>query len=67
MKCNQHPEKEAIAVCVSCKKFLCEDCKIKVNGRNYCKQCSDELCEVQKEYEPNDFESYVKNFIFKTI
>ena len=63
MKCNNHPDKEAIAVCVSCKEFLCEDCKVKVNGRNYCKKCSDELCEVQKEYEPNVFESYVKNFI----
>jgi hypothetical protein len=65
MKCNQHLDKEAIAVCVSCKKFLCEDCKIKLNGRNYCNQCANELRnKKQEEYKPENFESYVKDFIY---
>lgn len=39
MKCFYHAEEEAIVVCVSCKKPLCEDCRVKLNDRNYCDEC----------------------------
>lgn len=61
MKCERHPNNDIIGICVSCKKVLCEDCRIKLNGRNYCKQCADDL--RSEEYEHDDFESYVKGFL----
>lgn len=43
MKCENHPEREAIAVCVNCQKGLCEDCKIELDGKNYCRECYNKL------------------------
>ena len=63
MKCNQHPENDVIAVCVNCSNFLCEDCKIKLNGRNYCKKCANERIAEDVDNKPENFENYIRGFI----
>lgn len=40
VNCTFHPNEEAIVVCVNCHKPLCETCRVKVNGRNYCSECA---------------------------
>ncbi len=43
MKCENHPDKEGVAACVSCGKILCADCRLKLVGKNYCQECADDL------------------------
>lgn len=43
MNCENHPDKEGVAACVSCGKVLCEDCRLKLAGKNYCQECADAL------------------------
>lgn len=43
MKCDKHPEKEAIAVCVNCGKGICEGCRLHLGGKNYCQECADTI------------------------
>jgi uncharacterized membrane protein len=42
MACAFHPEKEGIAVCASCGKELCEECKKEVGGKVYCPEHAEE-------------------------
>lgn len=39
MKCSYHQDKEAIAACTECGRFICEECKIDINGKAVCKVC----------------------------
>lgn len=39
MKCVNHPEKDAVAMCVSCGVGLCSDCRKVVRGAGYCDDC----------------------------
>jgi hypothetical protein len=40
MKCINHPEKDAVAMCVSCGVGLCADCrKREPGGATYCEEC----------------------------
>lgn len=50
MKCYEHPERDAIAVCVGCGKSLCDECRIFLAGKNYCRECADRL--VSKSQRP---------------
>ncbi len=38
MVCAFHPEREGVAVCASCGKELCEECKKEVAGKVYCSE-----------------------------
>jgi len=40
MKCDHHPEMDAISTCAYCGRGICEDCKIRVNDLLYCKECA---------------------------
>jgi len=40
MKCINHPEKDAVAMCVSCGIGLCADCRKRENGKTYCEECA---------------------------
>ncbi|MEM2900184.1 MAG: hypothetical protein QXT63_05280 [Thermoplasmata archaeon] len=51
MKCYFHEEKEAIGVCVSCGKGLCDDCKIEFDGKLHCKACVEKKSISQKRHE----------------
>ena len=39
MRCVNHPEKDAIAMCVSCGVGLCSDCRKVVRGATFCADC----------------------------
>lgn len=40
MKCANHPEIDAVGVCIGCGKNICEICKVSFRGEIYCKQCT---------------------------
>jgi|Deesub1362A_J573_1020465.scaffolds.fasta_scaffold00988_12 uncharacterized membrane protein len=42
MACAFHPEREGVAVCASCEKELCEECKKEVGGKVYCPEHAEE-------------------------
>jgi len=37
--CANHPRREAIGICVACRKQVCGECTTKVDGINYCVSC----------------------------
>ena len=39
MKCFYHSNNEAIGICTSCGKSVCEECGIQVRGRMICREC----------------------------
>lgn len=43
MKCEKHPEKEAIATCSECGRGVCKNCKIELIGENFCQECADRI------------------------
>ena len=38
MKCNNHKESDAIAVCTFCGRGLCSECAHEIQGKMYCKE-----------------------------
>ena len=42
MKCYNHPDREAVGVCVGCGKAVCQECAVEVDGKIYCKDCAAE-------------------------
>ena len=37
MKCYNHPERDAVGVCVGCgKAAVCKECAVEVDGKIYC-------------------------------
>ena len=43
MKCNYHPEIDAIGTCVYCGRMLCSECALQLAGRTYCQPCADRI------------------------
>ncbi|MEC7521232.1 MAG: B-box zinc finger protein [Myxococcota bacterium] len=43
--CQNHPEREAIGICVECRARICSECVTKVDGINYCVACYAALAE----------------------
>ena len=39
MNCFQHPDLDAVGVCSSCGKGVCENCAVEFQERMYCKDC----------------------------
>ena len=37
--CRNHPDREAIGVCVKCRTRVCGECSTKVDGINHCVAC----------------------------
>lgn len=54
MKCVNHPEIDAVAVCVRCGKEVCIDCKRELGMNIYCLSCTHEI--LTKEAEPPNAE-----------
>lgn len=40
MKCYNHPDKDAVGVCVNCGKAVCAEDSVVIDGKLYCKDCS---------------------------
>lgn len=43
MKCAQHPEADALGMCVSCGRTVCADCRLMLANKTYCQACADEI------------------------
>ena len=39
MNCYYHPDREIVAMCVSCGKPICAECKVISKDKMYCNQC----------------------------
>lgn len=37
--CQNHPEREALGICIQCRSQVCSECVTKVDGINYCVRC----------------------------
>jgi len=37
--CLNHPERDAVGVCVKCRKYVCAECATRIEGVNYCADC----------------------------
>lgn len=42
MKCSYHPESEATDICLTCRQPVCDQCTVKLTGKNYCRSCLEE-------------------------
>jgi len=47
VKCKVHPERDAVAVCMRCGSGVCSECLVSTRGKNYCKNCINEIL-IQK-------------------
>jgi phage shock protein C len=39
VNCNIHPEREAVAACISCGGHVCQECDVLLARRHHCKKC----------------------------
>ncbi|MDD4895001.1 MAG: NINE protein, partial [Candidatus Omnitrophica bacterium] len=53
MKCAVHPEREAIGTCVECGLAFCEECRVGVGNKNYCKKCVEIVVKKEKNTQRN--------------
>ncbi len=51
MQCAYHPDEKAVANCIRCEKFVCEQCLAMWGGKAYCRPCYDEINRRQAEAE----------------
>ena len=49
-RCAEHPDRHSHAMCMSCRKLLCQECTTLWEGINYCRECVGRLAapEVRK-------------------
>jgi hypothetical protein len=40
--CANHPTREALGICVHCKRLVCSECSTRIDGVNHCVSCLDE-------------------------
>ena len=40
MKCAKHKDRDAVDICSNCGRGVCDECKVVVEGENFCKECS---------------------------
>lgn len=43
MNCYLHADREPVAMCVACGNFICEECRVTVAEKNYCKMCIEKM------------------------
>jgi hypothetical protein len=68
MKCYIHSEKDAVGACVSCGKFICEECKVEIHNKNHCKNCLSDVIgdkdkKIESEKKSNDEETTSKDLL----
>jgi hypothetical protein len=38
-RCQNHPDREGIGICVGCRSVVCVECSTKIDRMNYCIRC----------------------------
>lgn len=72
MNCSNHEERKAVGMCVRCHKLICEECKVKINNKYYCKDCVSEMYSDNNynnsyNYESNINSHKVKEYVDKAV
>lgn len=57
VSCANHPSREALGICVACKKRICAECVTRVDGINYCVACLEGLSRARASVPPGPAES----------
>jgi hypothetical protein len=52
VSCRNHPEREALGICVRCQGRFCAECVTKVDGINYCVGCLAALVQADRRGAP---------------
>ena len=52
--CANHPDREALGICVRCRTRVCAECSTKVDGINYCVSCLASLAAEKGERTQSD-------------
>ncbi len=55
MKCFNHPDRDAVAICSVCGQGLCESCSVKIAGKFYCKPDADRVFGEEKQMMAEEF------------
>ncbi|MEI8350020.1 MAG: hypothetical protein WCI77_07690 [Candidatus Omnitrophota bacterium] len=63
MKCSVHLEREAVGACVECGLAFCEECKVTISNKNYCKKCVERVIKRTKLSERNPAIAALLSFI----
>lgn len=63
MKCSVHVEKEAVGTCVECGLAFCEECKVVISNKNYCKKCVETVVKKTKLTDRNPVIAALLSFI----
>jgi len=64
MKCFFHPDKDAAALCNRCGKSICEECRVQMQGENYCKECISQKAEGKRHPPHSPSLAAILSFIF---
>lgn len=66
--CANHSDREAIGVCVKCRKRVCGECTTKVDGINHCVSCFEQLVEEHASDKPAEkVERPAAAFLWATV
>ena len=53
-RCSNHPEREGVGICVSCRSVVCVECSTRVDRMNYCIRCLRAATEPVQEAKRDD-------------
>ena len=53
-RCRNHPEREGVGICVSCRSVVCVECATKVDRMNYCMRCLQSAAQPAREARRDD-------------
>ncbi len=63
MKCSIHLEREAVGACVECGLAFCEECKVVIGNKNYCKKCVEMVVKKTKLTDRNPVIAALLSFV----
>ena len=53
-RCGNHPDREGVGICVSCRSVVCVECSTKIDRMNYCIRCLQAATEPVRERKRDD-------------
>ena len=58
-RCINHPDREGVGICVSCRSVVCVECSTKIDRMNYCIRCLQAASQPARAAEENPRASVV--------
>jgi hypothetical protein len=50
--CANHPDREALGVCIRCHRLVCAECVTRIDGINHCARCLEATSEARRSAAP---------------